>query len=59
MIPDYVMSQVNVFTSGGCHVVGAELDGRLVVLFDVDWGLDFDANLIKDYLNPNHFIEGK
>ena len=36
MIPDYVMSQVNMLASGGGHVVGAKLDGRLVVLFDVD-----------------------
>ena len=54
-----MVSQVDVLDSSGSHVVGANLDGRLVVLFDVDRGLEFNADLIQDNLNPNHFVKGQ
>ena len=57
MVPDDVVTQIDVLVSAGSHVVGAELNCGLVIFSDVYWSLHFNADLLKKEFDPHHLVQ--
>ena len=52
VVPNHVVTKVDVFTALGSHFIFGEFDCDCVVFLKSDWGLHFDSDLFQDHHDP-------